>query len=306
MLWKYSFVAIIALVNLVPDIADAQSENLTGSPLDISFDHVLADDGTTQLEFGLNYNVLDQRKINTRYQSFLTQGGRFIDIPINVSTVDQERRTLVADFGFRYGLTSSLEIQSSISALHMQAQGYDSFSKTVHSSSETQFSDFSIRLSQRMGTPNKYPASIGFFETSIVQNSSRLGNELHHFKSFTFGATAYFPSDPLLLVIASGYKFREPRKLKKEKVDPGNTIFLHPSVSFAVNNEISLSGGVSVQSIGRDKVNGLDTTNSRTQADAIFGLSFGLDQETNISFETKFGVIGDETLGLSLNLSKDM
>ena len=301
----YSYVAAsLAWFIAVDSIAVAQNDTLVGSALNISVDQILLDNQQVKLEFGVDYSASNQQSLKSLYQSFLTQNGRIIDIPVSVTSVEQERQTFVGNLGLRYGLTPDTELSGVVSVLHRNEYGYRHFDSVTSKTSETQFADFSMRLSRQMNGEGGSPKLVGFFEVPVAQNLAQVGTQMGFLKAITVGATVYSPSDPLLLMLTGGYKYRRPRKVDSQRINPGNSIFLSPSVFFAVNNEITLSGGISAQFITKDKIDNVETRSPRTQGDALFGLSFGVNEKVDVNFETKFRVFGEQSFSFGVNLSK--
>jgi len=96
---------------------------------------------------------------------------------------------------------------------------------------------------------------LGFIETALIENAGSSNTEaLVYGKTWNVGLTAYRSIDPVVLALTAGYSYTAPRTVKSQgNVDPGDFLYLEPNLSFAVNDQVSLSGGFRIGHLDKAK-----------------------------------------------------
>lgn len=83
----------------------------------------------------------------------------------------------------------------------------------------------------------------------------------------------------------------------------GNYIMLNPSVSFAANDKISLTGGVQWLNVQADKINGEKLSSRNTSTYAHAGVGFGVTRDTALNASVRWKVSGQSSSELKLGLT---
>jgi hypothetical protein len=91
-----------------------------------------------------------------------------------------------------------------------------------------------------------------------------------------------------------------------DRIDPSDSLFLNPSIAFAVNNELTLTGGLGLNFNTADKVNGIGRDNSTTTADLQFGLAYAWNEKTTLRADTRTETLGDKNITLGLTLTRKL
>jgi len=97
---------------------------------------------------------------------------------------------------------------------------------------------------------------LGFVEISAVENTATDGSDFVYVKSGQIGFTTYRSIDPVVLSLTAGYRYAGNRNVGGQQVDPGDLVFINPSLDFAVNDKVTVSGGPSFWFRGQDKIAG--------------------------------------------------
>lgn len=118
------------------------------------------------------------------------------------------------------------------------------------------------------------------------------------------GFTTYTINDPIVLSLTGTYQHQTRRKLDGGGyVDLGDNAMLNGSVAFAVNPDITLTGGVGVRHKWADK-NGLGKLeNHSTQTTLNLGLAYALSARSNLTANVRTPISGDGGSTLSVGLT---
>jgi len=115
-------------------------------------------------------------------------------------------------------------------------------------------------VNHRFSPENDTLALLGFIETALIENvGSSNTEELVYGKTWNAGLTAYRSIDPIVLSLTAGYSYTAPRKINGfgmlGKIDTGDSAYLEPSLSFAINDQVSISGGFRLNYRNKNKMN---------------------------------------------------
>lgn len=163
-----------------------------------------------------------------------------------------------------------------------------------------------VGINDRFVDAGEYPGIVGFADISLAENTAARGTNLQAAKSGTIGATAYRVLDPVVLSLTAGYRANSARDVGADSIDPSDSFFINPSIGFAVNNELTLTGGFGLDFSGSDRVNGVDQDNQSTNADLQFGLAYAWDKNTTLSADTRTEVLGDNNVTLGITLTRKL
>lgn len=149
----------------------------------------------------------------------------------------------------------------------------------------------------------KSPALLGFAEIAAVERSQLPGStdtQDYSGHSGLIGATTYRVIDPVVLSFTGAYRINAPRVINTQSYIPGNYLLLNPSVSFAVNSDITLSAGLLWLNTRADMLNGQDQSIIRTSTDFSFGLAWLWDERTILSINNSANLSGSGGANLGL------
>jgi len=115
-------------------------------------------------------------------------------------------------------------------------------------------------VNHRFSPENDTPALLGFIETALIENVGSSNTKAFvHGKTWHAGLTAYRSIDPVVLSLTAGYSYTAPRKINGfdllGNIDPGDSAYLEPSLSFAVNDRVSISGGFRLNYRNKNNIN---------------------------------------------------
>jgi len=105
--------------------------------------------------------------------------------------------------------------------------------------------------------------------------------------------TTYRAIDPLVLSLTAGYRYTDERDVKTDVVNPGDFLYLNPSIAFAVNSEVTLTTGMQLSWRGNDKVNDAETGIDTSKTKLELGLGYGWSKRLTLNLNTRSDISGN-------------
>lgn len=138
---------------------------------------------------------------------------------------------------------------------------------------------------------------LGFLEVAVVENivaPPSDGNEFIHGKSWLAGFTTYRAIDPLVLVATVAYRANLSRRAEALARNPGDLFLINPSVSFAVNNEVTLTTGLQWRWQGADQLDGQSIGIRTTDTSLTLGLGHAWSQRLTLNLNSRANISGND------------
>lgn len=253
-----------------------------------------------RLELGVSFANSDRRSVDPRFDLIQTGSGSFVLLLVDVGEERRNSDFMVMTLGFRYGVTRDTEIFTRLTATASDIRFQNNTG--TGSDSNQQLSDFVIGVNHKFSDDNDTPALLGFAEISLAENTTANGSDFVHGKTGQVGFTAYRSIDPVVLSITSGYRYAGKRDVENQLIDPGDLLFINPSVGFAVNHEVTLTGGVQLKFRGKDKVDGISRGIRTSSTNLEFGLGYAASERMTLNFTTRADISGDSGAQVGFNL----
>ncbi|KDN25500.1 hypothetical protein MBO_03347 [Moraxella bovoculi 237] len=116
--------------------------------------------------------------------------------------------------------------------------------------------------------------------------------------------TTYTVNDPIVLSLTGTYQYQANRETNaSNRVDLGDTAMLNGMVGFAVNPDITLTGGVSVRHKWADKNDFGNIENNQTQTSLNLGLAYALSARSNLTANVRTPISGASGSTVSVGLT---
>lgn len=270
---------------------------LADLPLDI--EGLLTDKGKFKLDLGLTYVNINRSSVATG-EPILIQIGQtqFVSLPTQIGEARVNSDTLIPSLGLRYGLTSNTEVYGKTSWIsdHARSTNVNGYETT----SNNQFNDVWLGLNHRFIDEGNLPALLGFIEGAVAERQTQ---STSYGKSWLIGATTYRSLDPVVLAMTAAYQYRLHRQDGNSIYYPGHLFMLNPQVSFAANDKVTLSSGLTWRHQGASRSNTpLGTTQSQrnTATTLNLGLAYLWDRRTMINLNSRSEVSGKNSTEISL------
>ncbi|EGU43165.1 hypothetical protein VII00023_18394 [Vibrio ichthyoenteri ATCC 700023] len=274
---------------------------------------VLTPKGEFGLEASLNYSQNSSNKVNIIGYTVLPA---LIVGRIEVS--DSDRTTITAGITGRYGLTNATEIEMRVPFVYRNDQ-ISTRPIQDGASDETINSDldggglgdieFAIRHQFNFDTTPYWVGSLRIksdtgkspYDIDVDPSSNALVDAPtgSGFWSIEPGISMIYPTDPAVLFANMSYIYNFKSDVdfdgQSAEVDLGDTISLGAGLGFAINPTLSLSIGLSHQTILKSKINGrTDDEAKLLQLDSLnFGINYALSPTTSLNISAQAGLTED-------------
>ncbi|MBF2755108.1 MAG: hypothetical protein ISN29_07605 [Gammaproteobacteria bacterium AqS3] len=203
------------------------------------------------------------------------------------------------EFGYSYGLTEKTEIGLSLTGSYTDNRNADRFRDgrcryvlelrryvgcRDEKDTTTRLGTLSAEISRSLSPENETPGVFGWFGIDLLDNRATEGENFERGSgAFNAGLSLYRTYDPIVLRVALGYIHRPPETVRGDRWDRGDTLSVSPSVSFAVNNVVSVSATSSIQVTLSPTLNRQDDYGYRTTSVSMgLGVSLSLRDRTTV------------------------
>ena len=282
--------AILTLLVATPCWAD----------LPLTIEDLLTEKQEFRFELGLNYANSDRNNVNTRFDLVQTGTGNFVLLPVDVSNQRQNSDILALTLGTRYGITAKTELYSRLTATADDVRTQNV--AETDSRSSQQLNDLVFGVNHQFSPDNDTPALLGFVEMSVAENMATDKSDFVHGKTGQIGFTTYRSIDPVVLSLTAGYRYAASREVNRQFVDPGDLLFINPSLGFAINNEVTVTGGVQFKFRGKDKIDGSGAGIRTSQTDLDFGVGYAASENLTLNFNVRADISSDSGAQAGFNV----
>ena len=304
-MWRILMAVVIAAYSVCSS-GNAQEKEYPQEQdgIDLALERLLADKGRVKVEIGMTYNASTSDRTTGAFATIRTGTGTFVSVPVGLGTSRREAEILIGTTTVRYGLTARSELFVSGSAIYAHTRTTDGMTGLTTTADSARFYNVVTGVNYQLLEEGKHPGLIGFADVTLSENVASTGSEFVFAKSGTVGFTAYRVIDPVVLSLTGRYRPAFSRDVSGTRVDPGDVLILSPVLAFAVNNELTLIGGLSARFEGADEVGGVTRGARRTRADMGFRLAYAWSQNVTLLMDARTGVIGEEGLTVGMRLSR--
>ena len=274
--------------------------------LPLTIDDLLTKHNQFRLSLNLGYDNVDRDNNNAQFVSVQTGDHAFMMLPAVVGERQRNSDIFTLTLGGRYGVTSETELYSRLTATAENTRILSDINTNSHTSE--QLSQLVFGVNHQFSEDNDSPALLLFGELVLAENTAIEGAEYVHFKTGQIGFTTYRSIDPLVLSLTAGYQHSWRRETDGEQVNPGDLLFINPSVGFAVNSQVTLTGGVEFKFRGRDRIDGRGSGIRTSQTDLELGLGYASSEKLTINLTVSNDISGNTgaqaNMGLIYKLKK--
>ena len=270
----------------------------TRADLPLSLEGVMTDKGKLKLDASVTYINSESSRSELAAPVYIQTGAAsFIPVPTEIQENGSNSDMLVGTLGLRYGLTGNTDIYGSGSYLWRENRQFNGESSKTR---DNPLPDGSLGISQTFLKDDKNPALIGFLESTVYEKSQ---GKASSGKSWLIGATTYKAIDPVVLSLTAAYRLNGSKTLSSNtKYKAGNYWMLNPSILFAANDRISLTGGIQWLGKQPDRIDGKKETARNTSTYAHFGAGFGFSKATALNASVRFNISGQTSSELKLGI----
>ena len=265
--------------------------------LPLTIENIITSKNKLKLDLSISYSNLELQGVQASDNVLIQTGTTsFVSVPSKVGQTKINSDILIANIGARYGLRDNLEGYFRMNYLYTDNR-ITNLSGTS-SQSDSKLADVWAGVNYQFSQDTDTPALLGSIETALYEKHATDGT---NFKSHQVVITTYRAIDPIVLSLSGGYRFNQTRKDGDIDYQPGNFLFIAPSVGFAVNDTVTLTTGFQWLNKQSDKVNGAAQGMRSTSTDLIFGMGYGQAKNSIINTTLKANISGRGGADLRVN-----
>jgi hypothetical protein len=258
--------------------------------------------GQTKFDLSLSYANIEQAGVSVGETiEFQTGPNSFVSVPTRIGQSALNIDSIASTISLRYAQSPTTELY--IRGTHLRTEARTTAEGLQQSSLDSGPADLWLGISRRLAEDNQSPAIIAFVETAIAE---RTGDRTGTFTSVTGGGTVYRALDPVVLIATVGLKASRSYGREGDKYRRGTLFFANPSISFAVNDRVTLSTGYQWTNRKPDKTQGRLIGQRRTATDLLVGAGFSVSTKNTLNASLKVNASGRTGADLRLTWSRQL
>lgn len=259
--------------------------------LPLTVEDLITKNDEFQLSFNVGYANADRSNVSALYDDIDTGNNNFIRLPVAVGEQRKNSDIYTFTLGGRYGLSKRTEIYSRLTAIANDTRFY--VADGSNSFKSKQLNQLILGFNFQFYDDAYNSAILSFTELTLVENTVIDGSKYAYLKAGKFGLTTHRAIDPVVLSLTAGLSHSWLRKVNGKKINPGDLLFINPSIRFAVNDVVTLTGGVQLNFRTRDIIEDEWMGIRTSQTDLEFGIGYASSENLKISLMITSDISGD-------------
>ena len=224
----------------------------------------------------------------------LTPQGSAERLPPVQAIVEQDIESGQWVSALRYGASSDLELRSTIRQRESRTRSPYQPASTRRSTALAMGGSWQVSRDQRT------PALLLSIDVDIAARSPLQDSEVGYGKAIRFNALSYRSLDPVVLSVQVGMEYFSSWRRDKIEFQPGNSVSAKTQVSFAVNPEVTLIGGLGVQLSEPSKVSGNEVYESATRISLTMAAGVALSRRSSLFLGADVAASGPSAASINL------
>ena len=260
--------------------------------LPLQIEKPLTEQGKWKLEAGLTYANANRSQMMMKEPLLVeTESGQVVSVPTHVHQEQINQNTLISSIGLHYGLTPKAELYGKTTwSMQHTRHSNEIESKTTQNH---QFDSAWLGVNYHLMDHPEVNV-VGFMEGALAEQRK----SMVYGKTVVLGTTFYRSMDPLVLSLTTAYQhhFKDSQELRKDRIS--GVLMINPQVSFAANDQITLSSGLTWHYLGRNHHHhGINQTSlldrsSATTTGLNLGLAYLYSPQTTLLLRNQFDTSG--------------
>jgi len=241
----------------------------------VRIDEILTQTNSFRLDTTFSYSNIQSSRNLSASQTFQTQNGDFVTIPVHLGISKSNRDYLNLDLTLRYGITKDIEFFISLNGYNADTK--HTLLNNFQNQSNRGFNALSIGATYQVKPEDETPSLLLGTSTQIIEKT-KVDDKTYtnQFKSFRISATSFYSVDPIVFLLSTSYSFNVSKTLGTLQRDDADIFTLSPQVYFAVNPYTSLNWGVKYSHFGATKIDNTVIAENGSNLSFIMGLSYEL------------------------------
>ena len=265
--------------------------------LPLSVEDIITARGMLKSEITFAYANSERHSVSLG-EAIVVQTGAasFFTIPTAIGDRHVNTDAVVSTLGVRYGISSNSEGYFRISSTRLQqrCQELNRTSQNVM----TEVADAWLGIAHQFKPDDATPAILGFFELALEE---RHRDSTSYLQSVMLGLTSYTAIDPVVMSATMAGRYGKSRLDGTLPFQPGNLYLFNPSVTFAVNDRVTLTGGMQWTWKQADQLNQRPVGIDRSSTDLVTGMGYVVSNGNTVN--TSFRVNASGKSGSELRMT---
>lgn len=270
--------------------------------LPLTVEDLTADKNRFKLDTSVSYFNQSQYNLNEPlFHSIVLGDGRTINIPAPATQSSINTDAFIWGAGLRYGITDNIELGVKTNVVS-NYERYNHLSG-IDANSSHQWQDVALTMGYSLKDHQYLPETLLFSEINAYDRTQ--GLKPTPLSSILVGGTIYTINDPIVLSLTGTYQKNKHRNSEQNNwdIDVGDVASINGLVGFAVNPDMTLTGGVGVRYKQADSIANTKTHYNQTQTHLNLGLAYALSDRSNITANIRTNISGNSSSTLSLGLT---
>jgi hypothetical protein len=208
--------------------------------------------------------------------------------------IEQEIESQQLITALRYGVNSDIELRSTF------RQGETRIRSIFHPASSQRSSALALGATWRISHDDRTPALLLAIDLDAATRSPLQDSQIGYGKAVRVNALTYRSLDPLVLSLRAGIEHRSQWQRGELEYDPGDSASLATQVSFAVNPEVTLIGGVRLQLFEPAKLADIELESRRSRITVNVATGIALSQRSSIFLSSDIAASGRREASINI------
>jgi len=217
-----------------------------------------------------------------------------VRLPPVQAVVEQDVESSQWVSALRYGADSNLELRSTIRQRESRTRSPYQPSSTRRSTA------LAMGGSWQVSRDHRTPALLLSMDVDIAARSPLEDSEVGYGKAVRWNALAYRSLDPLVLSVQVGMEYFSSWRRDKIEFQPGNSTSVKAQVSFAVNPEVTLIGGLGVQRAEPSEISGNEVYESATRISLTAAAGVAISRRSSLFLGADVAASGPSAASVNL------
>lgn len=271
--------------------------------LPITVDGVIIKNDENRLDISTSIDIRNNRDVTSGYQFIKDGDGEYVMVATDIGAAYDNAVYTTMNIGLRHGISPKTEIFGSLTGMSVNQESLDS-TGDYQTSNSAGLRQLSIGINHSLNEPDTDMPLIASASARLAENASLEDDDWSHLKTVDVGLSTYKMLDPVLLSAKVGYQHAAERNIGEEKQNPGDLLYLSPSLNFLANDQVTLFTSADITHKQRDQIEGEKTGASDTQANLSGGINYRMDKKHQLSLDVSQNITGEDNAAVTLGFSR--
>jgi len=262
---------------------------LAQGPLNI--DALTPADSELTLQMGYSFLAASDHKLIPLTP---THSGEVANLPVVQAILEREIESAQWTSALRYGLNTSLELRGTLRERESRIRAPYQPSSTYRSTA------LALGGTWLVSRDSRTPALLVSLDMDVASRSPLKDSKVGYGKAFRLNTLIYRSLDPVVLSVQAGIELFSSWRSNQVEYDRGSNASVKSQISFAVNPEVTLIGGLTVQRSQPSELSKSEVFDSATRISLTMAGGLALSRRSSLFLGTDVAATGSNTASINL------